>query len=289
MPEQLAITFDLWNTLIFLDDNERQEYAKKRFILAQYVSRRQPESTAGEPKNHDLMLLEQLQLARLAALSAARKGVTITPEDQVGFAARRSGLVCDLQEYLLKLEALIQSLPIKVTPHILEVLAELKGHGFLIGVISNTIDEPGRLIRPICGKLGLSRYIDVFTFSDELPWTKPSPRIFDMAHMGLGVPARSTFHVGDSALDLLGARRARCKAAILYTGMQDRRSVLKTALRFSQAKFLTSNDSRESRLPFETRLGLDEIGDWVRLRIGADYVIRDMKELPGVLTDSARR
>jgi putative hydrolase of the HAD superfamily len=77
---------------------------------------------------------------------------------------------------------------------------------YKVGLISVTGVSPGRIIRGILRDLEILDYFDVMTFSDEVKYVKPNPRLFKACLGKLGVKPKKTIHVGDSfKSDIVGA------------------------------------------------------------------------------------
>jgi len=86
-----------------------------------------------------------------------------------------------------------------------ELLAELRGRGLTLAVVSN-FDH--RLYGILEG-LGLGRYFESVTISSEAGYAKPSPEIFRAAMSHLRTDPAVTIHIGDSEpLDAAGALAA---------------------------------------------------------------------------------
>jgi HAD superfamily hydrolase (TIGR01549 family) len=99
-----------------------------------------------------------------------------------------------------------------VMPGAREVLAELAGHGYLLGVISNS---DGRL-EAILDETGLAEYLSVIVDSHVVGIEKPDPRIFHLALERTGVPPAQAIYVGDFySLDIISARHAGLDAILL--------------------------------------------------------------------------
>ncbi len=134
-------------------------------------------------------------------------------------AAKETGRDADPRQYLSKLRNEVESTPFRIAPGALDLLGELRGLGYRVGVISNTIGEPGGFLRPILARMGFDQYVESYVFSDEHPWTKPSPEIFRLAVDELNVRPQDAVHVGDGWADIEGARRAGFRGAVLFTGL----------------------------------------------------------------------
>lgn len=89
-----------------------------------------------------------------------------------------------------------------------ELLTELRGRGYRLGVISNTL-QPGRLMdRTLAGR-GLLDFFPVRIYSSEARVAKPHPAIFQAALAALDLPAARVAYVGDRLhADVAGAHGA---------------------------------------------------------------------------------
>jgi HAD superfamily hydrolase (TIGR01662 family) len=95
------------------------------------------------------------------------------------------------------------------------LLEGLRDRGIRVGLCSNA---PYR-VRSLHGQLayiGLDRHLDAVTFSAEVGWRKPSPRMFGASLEALGTSAGQTVMVGDSEThDIAGAHAAGMRAVLL--------------------------------------------------------------------------
>ena len=90
-------------------------------------------------------------------------------------------------------------------PQTLALIAELKGRGFLIGVISDWEETLPALLN----ELMLAPQLDALAISAQVGVTKPNRKLFDAALGQLGLPGQKVMHVGDYfELDVAGAREA---------------------------------------------------------------------------------
>jgi HAD superfamily hydrolase (TIGR01662 family) len=91
-------------------------------------------------------------------------------------------------------------------PDSLRLLAELRGRGLRIGLISNTF-TPGRFLQPQLEESGIGAAVDVFVFSADHGKRKPDPSIFQAALAELGAAPEQAIFVGDRLdKDILGAK-----------------------------------------------------------------------------------
>ncbi|TNE48254.1 MAG: HAD family hydrolase [Deltaproteobacteria bacterium] len=104
-----------------------------------------------------------------------------------------------------------------------DMLAEMS-KDFQLGIISDTIVTPGWGLIQILQSYGLSQYLRVFIFSDEVGAAKPNPRVFHEASRRFGIEVTDLAHVGDrEANDIVGPNNLNA-TSILYTGSIDRGS-----------------------------------------------------------------
>jgi len=220
MSARPAVTFDLWHTLVYLEPDGEAAY-----LAGQYAAAVRALATAPPLPGRSDPTPEQFRAAydrelRLA-VEASHAGRSVTPAEQITRAAHSVGRTPPPAEFERELGDLVRATPFRVAPHALETLERLRDLGFGVGILSNTVGEPGRYLREVLGEHGFDRAVEVYTFSDEQPWTKPAPEIFratlDRLH---GEPGRA-MHVGDGWADLAGARNAGLRAGILFTGLHE--------------------------------------------------------------------
>jgi HAD superfamily hydrolase (TIGR01549 family) len=153
------------------------------------------------------------------AVTESVEGRTVTPAQQLARAARETGRDADPARYLAGLREEIGRTRFVRAPGAVELLHGLRDRGYRVGVISNTVGEPGGFLRPTLESMGFDRYVETYVFSDEHPWTKPSPEIFRFALSQLEEEPSSAVHVGDGWSDIEGARRTGYRGAVLFTGL----------------------------------------------------------------------
>jgi putative hydrolase of the HAD superfamily len=89
------------------------------------------------------------------------------------------------------------------------VLTALRERGYALGIVSNVLRTPGRVLRGLLAARGLLDFFGVTTFSDEAGCRKPAREIFTQTLDRLAVEPARAVHVGDdTVLDVLGARQA---------------------------------------------------------------------------------
>ncbi|MCI4346684.1 MAG: HAD-IA family hydrolase, partial [Thermoplasmata archaeon] len=165
------------------------------------------------------ILRGSFERAYTGAVAAAARGEAISPSAQFASAARECLRDPDPARYLSELRAEVGRTRFLEAPGAIELLEGLREDGYRLGVISNTVGEPGGFLLPRLQRMGLARLVETFVFSDELPWAKPAPEIFERALDLLDSTPDAAVHVGDGRADLDGARRAGYRGVILYTGL----------------------------------------------------------------------
>ena len=215
-----AVTFDLWHTLVYVSPSEEERYMRGQLEVAADVLARSPGLGGGSDRGRRA-LRTAFRREYEAAVTASRVGRSVSPAEQFERAARACGRRPRTELYLRSLRRLVATLRFRVAPAARPVLRALRREGYRVGVLSNTTGEPGRYLRPALTRFGFDPLVDAYTFSDELPWSKPSPKIFEAALARLGSAPRAAVHVGDGWSDMEGGRRARLVGTVLYTGLQE--------------------------------------------------------------------
>ena len=95
---------------------------------------------------------------------------------------------------------------------VLPVLNELKGKGFILGLISNVDSD----ITPLLDKLGLSQLLQAVVTSQETGYMKPQPKIFKKAARQAGIQVSEAMYIGDQyQIDVIGAKKAGMQGVLL--------------------------------------------------------------------------
>jgi putative hydrolase of the HAD superfamily len=146
--------------------------------------------------------------------------------------------------------AALEILP-EIVPGAQDLLRELKGRGFALGLISNTGRTPGSALRAILERLEMAPYIDAMVFSNEHGECKPRRSIFDRLRRDLGVDWGEMLFVGDNLyVDVHGAQQCGMRAIHFFP-----------PVRGTAVAPLVEHD----------------------LEIVPDAVIRDLRDLPGAI------
>ena len=224
MPIIRAISFDLWDTLVFDGSDEPKRAA--RGLPAKPEARRQ--AAADALVRHAQVPAEQAALAWDVTTAAAARvwwelRVTWTLEERLavlldGLAATLpDAAAAALVETLATMEVDIPPDPI---PDAAAALAALKAH-YRLAIISDTIITPGRELRRLLADVGLDGFFDALVFSDEAGRSKPHRRVFERAAAELGVELEELVHVGDREHNDVAGPQAVGARAVLYVGARD--------------------------------------------------------------------
>ena len=210
----VAITFDFWNTLVA--ENAQGSHRHRRWLevlVAHDIDVTPEQLTAAiEAGWHwfDQRWKANVQVSTRQAVAAAMDHLPgAVPGDVVDELARVIVLGSDPDE-------------MTVAPNIGDCLERLASAGMGIGIICDVGMTPSRTLRRYLDHHGLLSYFDHWSFSDEVGWYKPDPRIFAHASEGLGRPdPERTAHVGDlRRTDVAGARAAGW-SSVRYRGLAD--------------------------------------------------------------------
>lgn len=210
---------DLWHTLAYLEPADEERFMSYQLETMARVFEQWPRSPRGRhPPLHDARRVAEE--VRAEAVEAAHRGVSIPLAVQAIHGARRLGRTARPLELSQALTTLVAQTPFRLTPGLIETLRELRDRGFRLGVISNTIGEPGEAWQHRLDEAGVGDCIEAWAFSDQLPWTKPAPEIFWHCLGMLSTRRDRAIHLGDSWADLVGARAAGLRAGVLFTGQR---------------------------------------------------------------------
>lgn len=220
-----AVTFDLWDTVFIDDSDEPKRKAKglapkpveRRNLVEIFLSRHQPVSRE---------MVEMACDITDAAFRHVWYNQNVTWEVPERMSVLLNGLGRELpKDEFDELVRLHEEMELEISPEIAEhigpALAGLK-EKYKLGVISDTIFSPGRVLRGILEKYDLKKYFDLFVFSDEAGCAKPNPAIFEKAAAGLGVGLTEIVHIGDRREKDIDGPHAVGARGIYTTVIKDR-------------------------------------------------------------------
>ena len=200
-----AITFDLWGTLLHLSPRNAARYEEERERIWLDSARSWPRAEGVEP------VKSSEEEARAQVVQETRTEATLGRTRSVEAQGHRLAELLGREYHpgfvSRQLDPLVRHLPVRIEPADRRTLAELERSGLRLGVVSNLLFEPAGSVRALLAEHHLLRFFHHVSLSEELPWCKPSPRIFQDCLEELGVPACHAAHVGDSEEDVTGATR----------------------------------------------------------------------------------
>jgi len=208
-----AVTFDLWETLLFEKDGASDRRSARRCEnLAKVLGRFGLEVSAWQV---DLAVKETV--SSLLPLWEGNKDVTTLYQLRLVVKSASKGKVVLREEWVKELTSAYVSAVFEVPPYLNPgaegVLLWLKNRGSRVGLICNTGITPGTALRQLLAEGGMAGYFDVMIFSNEVGVRKPDPEIFHLAARELGVKPSQGVHVGDNLrADVWGAKNAGFKA-----------------------------------------------------------------------------
>ncbi len=209
-----AVTFDLWHTLV----NDSKELSE--FWTSERIEGMLEILIAGGYKVERREILEAY--ARSGALfeelrMRSSKEIDVAEQIEILLSLMK---IEPNQRLIAKLEKPYTEVVLKKLPFVIpgaeECLQTLKDRGYKLGLISNTGRTPGKVLREMLRKIGLSHYFEQLTFSNEIGLRKPHPAPFIHTLKILSARASEAVHIGDQLRsDIYGAKNAGMKA-ILY-------------------------------------------------------------------------
>ena len=217
-PSIKAVTFDLWETLLF----EKNGWNLRR------TDARCENLAKTLDKFGVKISVKQLALAFRKMTpwleSVWEMNCEVTHLDQIRFIIKTAskGLVTVKEEWIEDLSSAYVSPLFEVAPYLNpdtpRVLKWLKDRNKLVGLICNTGLTPGYGLRMFLRREGIAKYFNLMLFSDKAGIRKPDPRIFQIVTQRLKVKPCDIVHIGDNLKsDVWGAKNAGFKAIYLST------------------------------------------------------------------------
>lgn len=215
MRKVIAVTFDLWDTLIKEVPGGSDKVAAMRIDgIADKLDQ------IGRP--HDLDEIEEAYRKTGTFLELTwDKARDMPVRDQVLFLL--SCIECRLpgkmtNEDISDVERIYSDSMLGHPPELLpgakEALTEVSERGYKLGLISNTGKTPGSTLRTLMGGMGILDYFQVTTFSNEIMVRKPAEAAFRVTLEQLKALPRAAVHVGDDPEKDVGAAKKLGMGAI---------------------------------------------------------------------------
>jgi HAD superfamily hydrolase (TIGR01549 family) len=204
-----AVTFDLWQTLVFEADGTSTSMVRRE-------------------SRSELMVQRLSQLGVELELSAAIETFNVLSneitaghdhgndapyEDWIKILVDKlaPGLAAQISSgEIVNIGKLVDQTFLDTPPKLLEgtkeLLGELKNRGLKIGLISNTGLTSPQTYETWFAQRGILKGFDFLAFSNGQSVAKPEPAIFEVTLANLGVKAKRSIHVGDNMhTDVAGA------------------------------------------------------------------------------------
>jgi putative hydrolase of the HAD superfamily len=227
-----AVTFDLWDTIVYDDTDEpkraaqglRSKRDERRHLVWQALERIAPIDRATVEVAYDVAD---------AAFNKVWHDQHITWTIAERLQVVLDGLGRSLPE--ADFEAVVEAhevMEVEIYPEAIEGIREaLKALSkrYKLCVVSDTIVTPGTGLRALLGKHGLADYFSGFAFSDEVGHSKPHCAMFEAAARQLGVEFFQMVHVGDRDHNDVKGPQALGAKAILFTASRDNDKATTTA------------------------------------------------------------
>jgi putative hydrolase of the HAD superfamily len=213
-----GVLFDYGETLVeFSRPYEALAEAEQRILALVAASGRAAPSLATLRAVFDRVDREVLEHQRSGALE--EMDLAVSALRAYGNSGLRLGDA--LLDEVLRIEQEAWWLGARLDAEAIPLLESLRGGGIRVGLCSNAPYRV-RSLHAQLAFLGLDSHLDSVTFSAEVGWRKPSPRIFEAAMRALGTGAARTVMVGDSeAADVAGAHAAGMRAVLLSRSGDD--------------------------------------------------------------------
>ena len=208
-----AVTFDLWETLLFERDgsNLQRTLARCRNLAGALTNL----GIQTSPEQVDVALKGMIS----SILKVWEKDKDVSHLDQLRLIveAVSHGTVVIKDEWIDELSIAYVSPIFEVRPYLnpdaRDALESLQRRRKSMALICNTGLTPGIVLRKLLAEEGVAEYFDLMLFSDEVGIRKPDPAIFHLVASRLKMEPTEIVHVGDNLkTDVWGARKAGFKA-----------------------------------------------------------------------------
>jgi putative hydrolase of the HAD superfamily len=217
-----AVTFDLWDTIVYDDTDEPKRAAKG--LRSKKAERRH------------LVWEARVDLAYDLADAAFNKvwhdqhiTWTIAERLQVLLAGLKRALP---EADFARIVEAHEVMEVEIYPDAIEdigaALAEL-ARRYKLCIVSDTIVTPGTGLRDLLAQHDLKRHFVGFAFSDEVGHSKPHRAMFESAAGQLGVGFEEMVHIGDRDHNDVKGPHALGMKAVLFTASRDQDKETTTA------------------------------------------------------------
>ena len=215
-----AVTFDLWQTLMFEESTGRGELRVHDGVnalrdagitvqperLGDAIKSVGRETAADHDRGVDRPFAERMRQILAAADPAAPDSLTEAQFETFSRAIDEPFLVRSPSVY----------------PSAKNVLRSLTGKGIRTALISNVGSTSPGVYKRFLDREGIGQYLEVLTFSNELAVAKPAVGMFRHTLEQLGVAPENALHVGDNLHADVGGAKDAGMAAVWIRGFDER-------------------------------------------------------------------
>lgn len=206
-----GVSFDLWFTLIWSDDDILDEYTNARInALYNVISKYNTKVSVEDVEKiysytaHFRMIINPRKLIKYILYA-----VGLDPSEEV------------IEEAFNAYDRATYKVKPFINDEAIYTLEKLHKDGFTVGIISNTSFSTNSIWRML-ENIGISEYIDIVISSANEEVKKPFPEIFYRFLSKAGLKPYEVVHVGDKYMDdVIGAYNVGMHA-VLYRGLWDK-------------------------------------------------------------------
>lgn len=200
-----AVTFDCWGTLIYETDAGASMRARAHAIV--------------DATGLDLTAAEELMAQSWQVhWETWTRGEQFGSVGAVAWMAQRTAMSEAAQARLLEVfeeAALING--VKAVDGAIDTLSRLNEHGIRTALVCDTGLTPGRIVRRLLEREGLT--LDAHAFSDEVGVPKPHKKMFSAALDAIG--GGPAVHIGDLRRTDIAGARSYGLGAVRFRGVND--------------------------------------------------------------------
>ncbi|NCF89706.1 MAG: HAD-IA family hydrolase [Verrucomicrobiaceae bacterium] len=218
-----GITFDLWDTLVHDDSDERHRAAKG--LRSKRDERRH---LVWEALNADAPIELEAVILAYDAVDAAFNKVWKEHHITWPIAERLELIVRGLNRPQPKAwDALVHAtsiMEVEMPPDIIEdclKTLQILPKDYQLAIVSDAIVTPGMELRRLLGNHQIVDYFSAFAFSDEIGHSKPHPDMFTTVLREMKLSPGEVVHIGDRDHNDIKGAQAMGMKAILFTATRD--------------------------------------------------------------------
>ncbi|MEM7225395.1 MAG: HAD family hydrolase [Pseudomonadota bacterium] len=214
-----AVTFDLWDTIVYDDTDEpkraaqglRSKKEERRHLLWLALEQQAPID-----KDRVWLAYDVMEAAFNKVWHDQHVTWTVEERLMVALAGLKRSLPAEALAEVVRAHEIME---VEIYPDAIEGIGEALNdlsQRYKLCIVSDAIVTPGRGLRELLSKHGLKDYFSGFAFSDEVGHSKPHRAMFESAASQLGVEIHEMVHLGDrDHNDVKGPQAAGMKAILL--------------------------------------------------------------------------